>query len=166
MHADAAVMMSVSCVLACLSLQYPHELVTYGGNGQVLSNWAQVSLAQSLILVHDTGRVLTDTHKLNMHVHTRIHVHVCMSGCTYMLNMHALPFSLVNIVLSCSVNRHVTGHAVLPLAPPIHPPLTPPTHPPLAPPTRPSHSPLPLTPLTCPSLPPVLANDAISVGDV
>ena len=24
--------------------QYPHELVTYGGNGQVFSNWAQVSL--------------------------------------------------------------------------------------------------------------------------
>lgn len=23
--------------------QYPQELVTYGGNGQVLSNWAQVT---------------------------------------------------------------------------------------------------------------------------
>ena len=23
--------------------QFPHELVTYGGNGQVFSNWAQVS---------------------------------------------------------------------------------------------------------------------------
>lgn len=25
--------------------QFPHELVTYGGNGQVFSNWAQVSLS-------------------------------------------------------------------------------------------------------------------------
>ena len=24
--------------------QFPHELVTYGGNGQVFSNWAQVGL--------------------------------------------------------------------------------------------------------------------------
>lgn len=23
-------------------IQFPHELVTYGGNGQVFSNWAQV----------------------------------------------------------------------------------------------------------------------------
>ena len=27
--------------------QFPHELVTYGGNGQVFSNWAQVSLCNS-----------------------------------------------------------------------------------------------------------------------
>lgn len=24
--------------------QFPHELVTYGGNGQTFSNWAQVGL--------------------------------------------------------------------------------------------------------------------------
>lgn len=28
--------------------QFPHELVTYGGNGQVFSNWAQVSGAATL----------------------------------------------------------------------------------------------------------------------
>lgn len=28
----------------CLNLQFPQELVTYGGNGQVFSNWAQVRL--------------------------------------------------------------------------------------------------------------------------
>lgn len=26
--------------------QFPHELVTYGGNGQVFSNWAQVLLSK------------------------------------------------------------------------------------------------------------------------
>ena len=28
--------------------QFPQELVTYGGNGQVFSNWAQVCILQSL----------------------------------------------------------------------------------------------------------------------
>ena len=28
--------------------QFPHELVTYGGNGQVFSNWAQVRDAELL----------------------------------------------------------------------------------------------------------------------
>jgi len=27
--------------------QFPHELVTYGGNGQVFSNWAQVHRSDS-----------------------------------------------------------------------------------------------------------------------
>jgi urocanate hydratase len=30
--------------------QFPHELVTYGGNGQVFSNWAQVSVVGFSIL--------------------------------------------------------------------------------------------------------------------
>ena len=28
--------------------QFPHELVTYGGNGQVFSNWAQVPFVEIL----------------------------------------------------------------------------------------------------------------------
>ena len=28
--------------------QFPHELVTYGGNGQVFSNWAQVPFVEML----------------------------------------------------------------------------------------------------------------------
>ncbi len=29
--------------------QFPHELVTYGGNGQVLGNWAQVREFQAMV---------------------------------------------------------------------------------------------------------------------
>ena len=32
--------------------QFPHELVTYGGNGQVFSNWAQVSSLSCIVDVH------------------------------------------------------------------------------------------------------------------
>lgn len=35
--------------------QFPHELVTYGGNGQVFSNWAQVSGAATLPFREDEG---------------------------------------------------------------------------------------------------------------
>lgn len=38
-----------------LTHQFPQELVTYGGNGQVFSNWAQVS--PDLAHVHDIYRV-------------------------------------------------------------------------------------------------------------
>ena len=31
-----------TCCVFCV-VQFPQELVTYGGNGQVFSNWAQVS---------------------------------------------------------------------------------------------------------------------------
>jgi len=37
-----AIMMMVCNNLDHAVAQFPHELVTYGGNGQVLSNWAQV----------------------------------------------------------------------------------------------------------------------------
>lgn len=29
--------------------QFPQELITYGGNGQVFANWAQVSIIKLLI---------------------------------------------------------------------------------------------------------------------
>ena len=31
--------------------QFPQELVTYGGNGQVFSNWAQVRMLDSLQII-------------------------------------------------------------------------------------------------------------------
>jgi urocanate hydratase len=37
-----AIMLMVCNNLDHTVAQFPHELVTYGGNGQVLSNWAQV----------------------------------------------------------------------------------------------------------------------------
>ena len=39
----AAIMLMIMNNLDHRVAQFPHELVTYGGNGQVLSNWAQVS---------------------------------------------------------------------------------------------------------------------------
>jgi len=32
----------ISCFIFFICSQFPEELVTYGGNGQVFSNWAQV----------------------------------------------------------------------------------------------------------------------------
>ena len=34
--------------------QFPHELVTYGGNGQVFSNWAKVSQVKHKINSHNS----------------------------------------------------------------------------------------------------------------
>lgn len=39
----AAIMLMIMNNLDHKVAQFPHELVTYGGNGQVFSNWAQVS---------------------------------------------------------------------------------------------------------------------------
>jgi len=39
----AAIMVMIMNVLDPRVAQFPHELVTYGGNGQVFSNWAQVT---------------------------------------------------------------------------------------------------------------------------
>ena len=38
----AAIMLMILNNLDPQVAQFPHELVTYGGNGQVFSNWAQV----------------------------------------------------------------------------------------------------------------------------
>ena len=38
----ASIMLMIMNVLDRKVAQFPHELVTYGGNGQVFSNWAQV----------------------------------------------------------------------------------------------------------------------------
>ena len=40
----AAIMLMIMNNLDHRVAQFPHELVTYGGNGQVFSNWAQVHL--------------------------------------------------------------------------------------------------------------------------
>ncbi len=40
----AAIMLMIMNNLDPQVAQYPHELVTYGGNGQVFSNWVQVCL--------------------------------------------------------------------------------------------------------------------------
>ena len=38
----AAIMLMIMNNLDRAVAQFPHELITYGGNGQVFSNWAQV----------------------------------------------------------------------------------------------------------------------------
>ncbi len=37
-------------ILMLVCSQFPQELVTYGGNGQVFSNWAQVDLIRFMYL--------------------------------------------------------------------------------------------------------------------
>lgn len=45
----AAVMHMIMNNLDDRVAQFPDELVTYGGNGQVFSNWAQVLLIKSVV---------------------------------------------------------------------------------------------------------------------
>lgn len=51
--------------MRCCSVpQFPHELVTYGGNGQVLSNWAQFWLLMNYLsrLEEDQTLVMCSGH--------------------------------------------------------------------------------------------------------
>lgn len=57
----AAIMLMIMNNLDHRVAQFPHELVTYGGNGQVFSNWAQVKPADFLITSY---YYLTTTHYL------------------------------------------------------------------------------------------------------
>ena len=47
--AAAAIMMMIQNNLDKRVAQYPHELVTYGGNGSAFSNWAQYRLAMKYL---------------------------------------------------------------------------------------------------------------------
>ena len=49
------VMFYVALLVSSQPSQYPHELVTYGGNGQVLSNWAQVGATDWQTHAPDAG---------------------------------------------------------------------------------------------------------------
>ena len=57
----AAVMLMIMNNLDPRVAQYPHELVTYGGNGQVFSNWAQFYLTMHYL------SQLTETQTLSMY---------------------------------------------------------------------------------------------------
>ena len=46
------------CHEPCLPSQFPQELVTYGGNGQVFSNWAQFWLAMNYLSVMEEDQTL------------------------------------------------------------------------------------------------------------
>ena len=58
---SAAIMLMIMNNLDPRVAQYPHELVTYGGNGQVFSNWAQFYLAMLYL------SKLTDKQTLSMY---------------------------------------------------------------------------------------------------
>ena len=59
--ASAAIMLMIMNNLDPRIAQYPHELVTYGGNGQVFSNWAQFYLTMRYL------SKLTDRQTLSMY---------------------------------------------------------------------------------------------------
>ena len=59
--ASAAIMLMIMNNLDPRVAQYPHELVTYGGNGQVFSNWAQFYLTMNYL------SKLTDKQTLSMY---------------------------------------------------------------------------------------------------
>ena len=59
--ASAAIMLMIMNNLDPRVAQYPHEMVTYGGNGQVFSNWAQFYLTMNYL------SKLTDKQTLSMY---------------------------------------------------------------------------------------------------
>lgn len=66
--AAAAIMLMIMNNLDRRVAQFPDELVTYGGNGQVFSNWAQVSrssrrrLSRLSTLLVSPGDALSEQH--------------------------------------------------------------------------------------------------------
>uniref|UniRef100_F6W731 Urocanase N-terminal domain-containing protein n=2 Tax=Ciona intestinalis TaxID=7719 RepID=F6W731_CIOIN len=54
----AAIMLMIMNNLDHVVAQYPHELVTYGGNGQVFSNWAQFWLTMGYLSRLTTNQTL------------------------------------------------------------------------------------------------------------
>jgi len=55
----AAIMLMIMNNLDHRVAQFPHELVTYGGNGQVFSNWAQFLIAMNYLSRVDEDQTLT-----------------------------------------------------------------------------------------------------------
>ena len=63
--AGAALMLMVQNNLDANVAQFPHELVTYGGNGSAFSNWAQYRLTMQLL------STMTDRQTLCLHSRVR-----------------------------------------------------------------------------------------------
>jgi urocanate hydratase len=64
----AAIMMMIQNNLDPVVAQYPHELITYGGNGTVFQNWAQYCLAMSYLarMTEEQTLVLYSGHPLGL----------------------------------------------------------------------------------------------------
>ena len=64
----AAVMMMIQNNLDYAIAQHPHELITYGGNGAVFSNWAQYLLVMKYLseMVEDQTLVMYSGHPLGL----------------------------------------------------------------------------------------------------
>ena len=61
--------------------QFPHELITYGGNGSVLSNWAQYHLLMQYLcqLDDDQTLVMMSGHPLGIFPsHSKVLKHTLM----------------------------------------------------------------------------------------
>lgn len=77
----AAIMLMIMNNLDKRVAQFPEEMVTYGGNGSVLSNWAQYHL-----LMHYLS-VMTDSQTLSMYSgHPAVLITVS-SSCTFRLTL-------------------------------------------------------------------------------
>jgi len=67
-RAAAAIMMMIQNNLDPAVAQYPHELITYGGNGTVFQNWAQYRLAMRYLaeMTEEQTLVLHSGHPLGL----------------------------------------------------------------------------------------------------
>ncbi|UYV69674.1 UROC1 [Cordylochernes scorpioides] len=66
-HAAAMMLMILNNLDPAVA-QFPHELVTYGGNGQVFSNWAQFRLTMKYLseMTEQQTLVLNSGHPLGL----------------------------------------------------------------------------------------------------
>ena len=65
----AAIMLMIHNNLDPAVAQFPHELITYGGNGSVFQNWAQYRLAMkylSEMMTEEQTLVMSSGHPLGL----------------------------------------------------------------------------------------------------